>query len=159
MKLFHNYLDLRRMKIISATVEDIDKVASLFSDYRHFYRKERDPKAEKEFLTQRLENKESVIFLCEDDAELIGFVQLYPLFSSTRLSRLWLLNDLYVHSSHRNKGIGKLLMDRAKQLAIETNACGISLETEKSNDPGNHLYPKEGFELDSEHNFYFWENK
>jgi hypothetical protein len=30
------------------------------------------------------------------------------------------------------------------------------LETAKSNDIGNNLYPKAGFELDTEFNWYHW---
>jgi hypothetical protein len=32
----------------------------------------------------------------------------------------------------------------------------MMLETAKSNKEGNQLYPKTGFELDSDHNFYEW---
>ena len=72
---------------------------------------------------------------------------------------MWLLNDLFVKEDSRGNGYSKLLIERAKALAIETEAAGLSLETEKSNHIGNSLYPDLGFELDTEHNFYFWENK
>ena len=86
-----------------------------------------------------------------------GFTQLYPLFSSTRLKRFWLLNDLFVHSNFRGKGISKLLIEQAKQLCIDTKACGMYLETGKDNKVGNQLYPSAGFTLDNENNFYYWD--
>jgi ribosomal protein S18 acetylase RimI-like enzyme len=102
-------------------------------------------------------NNDSEIFIAVDgDHPPIGFVQLYPLFSSTRMKRLWLLNDLYVVPAYRGKGIGKMLINRCKEFSQETGACGISLETEKTNEIGNGLYPKIGFELDAGHNYYFW---
>ena len=44
------------------------------------------------------------------------------------------------------KVILKLLIESAKELCIETKACGILLETDKTNEIGNQLYPSCGFE-------------
>ncbi|MNL56402.1 hypothetical protein D3C87_1798930 [compost metagenome] len=49
-----------------------------------------------------------------------------------------------------------MLIDRCKTLCYETGACGLLLETEKTNDIGNQLYPKCGFEVDEDHNYYNW---
>ena len=148
------------MQIISATLENLPQLAVLFDAYRVFYRKEPDLAAAKTFLKARMEQKESVIFLAKNETdELLGFVQLYPLFSSTRMQRMWLLNDLFVVKTARGKGISKLLIERSKQLARQTGACGVSLETEKSNLIGNQLYPAVNFEVDSKHNYYFWSVK
>jgi GNAT superfamily N-acetyltransferase len=87
---------------------------------------------------------------------MVGFVLLYPLFSSTRMEKLWLLNDLYVDENHRGKGYSIALINRAKELCKETKACGLMLETSKENAIGNRLYPTTGFTLDKDHNFYSW---
>ena len=147
------------MKIIKATEDHLDQLVLLFDAYRVWYRMESDQKTATAFLSERIKNEESVVYLALTDEDLVvGFTQLYPLFSSTRMKRLWLLNDLYIVPEYRGKGISKQLIDRAKKLAIATDAAGISLETEKSNIIGNQLYPRTGFELD-DHNFYFWQNK
>lgn len=86
----------------------------------------------------------------------VGFVQLFPLFSSTRLARYWLLNDLFVHPDQRGKGVSKALIERAKVLSRETNACGMYLETGKDNNIGNKLYPATDFKLMDSVNFYEW---
>jgi predicted N-acetyltransferase YhbS len=102
--------------------------------------------------------QESVIFVAENQIqELVGFVQLYPLFSSTKMKKLWLLNDLYVAENQRGKGISIALIDACKQHCITTKACGLILETAKTNIIGNNLYPKTGFELDEDHNYYSWD--
>ncbi len=146
------------MRIFQATSQHIDQVVELFDAYRVWYRKPSDKAAAKAFLLERIYAKESVIFVCENDAkQLVGFTQLYPTFSSTRMQRSWLLNDLFVHSDHRGKGISKALIEKAKDLARSNNASGILLETEKNNDIGNQLYPSVGFELEG-NNFYFWAN-
>ncbi|TAG86138.1 MAG: GNAT family N-acetyltransferase [Bacteroidetes bacterium] len=140
-------------------MKDIEKLAQLFDDYRIFYEKKSDLKQAEIFLSERIQKKESEIFVVEtDDNNLVGFVQLYPIFSSTKMKKLWLLNDLFVDKQHRGKGISKQLIEISKELCKQTNACGLVLETAKSNEVGNKLYPQTGFVLDSEHNYYSWEN-
>lgn len=145
------------MQIRKATLKDLNQLAELFDEYRVFYEKESDIQGAIDFLTQRLEKEESVIFVVAEAAVLKGFVQLYPLFSSTRMKRLWLLNDLYVNATYRGQGISVKLIDKAKALARETNAAGLMLETAKANVVGNKLYPRTGFELDADHNYYSWD--
>jgi len=144
------------MKIKRATLDDLAELVIAFEAYRIWYRKEPNLEEAKQFLKERIENKESVIFIATDSNKVLGFTQLYPLFSSTRMKRLWLLNDLFVHPEHRGKGISKDLIDAAKNLCRQTNGCAVMLETEISNEIGNKLYPATDFELNSSHNFYEW---
>lgn len=141
-----------------AVIEDLPQLAELFDQYRIFYHKPSDLSAASDFLQERIENKDSEIFVTEENGILTGFVQLYPIFSSTRMQRYWLLNDLFVNASHRGKGYSKALIERAKELCRASNACGILLETGKNNDVGNQLYPSCGFELYDSVNFYEWSN-
>lgn len=142
-----------------ATIQDLQQLAELFDQYRIFYHKDSDISAAKNFLTERIQTKDSEIFVAESEGRLVGFVQLYPLFSSTRMKRYWLLNDLYVNENYRGKGFSKELIEEAKELAKLTDAAGILLETGKTNDIGNKLYPSCGFEIYDEVNFYEWTNK
>jgi ribosomal protein S18 acetylase RimI-like enzyme len=129
---------------------DVDLVAPLFDAYRQFYQQPSDPALARAFIAERLERDESVIFIAERDGRTVGFVQLYPLFSSTarRPRRLWLLNDLYVAPEARQGGVGRLLMRRARRLAEETGAVGLELATARSNTIGQALYESEGYRLD-----------
>lgn len=146
-------------KIREATIEDINFVSELFDRYRVFYDKAPELQKAKEFISERLKQNDSKIFVAvTNDDTLVGFVQLYPLFSSTRMKRLWLLNDLFVDKEHRGKGISKQLIDSSKELCKQTNACGLILETAKTNSIGNELYPTVGFTLDIAHNYYSWDN-
>ena len=144
------------MKVREAKLSDLKNLSVLFNSYRMFYGKKFDLKVAEEFLRSRMEKKDSKIFVCDFNNELSGFVQLYPLFSSTRVSKYWLLNDLYVDVNKRGKGFSKFLIERSKELVIESKACGMMLETEKSNDIGNKLYPSTGFKKNELSNFYEW---
>jgi ribosomal protein S18 acetylase RimI-like enzyme len=129
---------------------DATAVAPLFDAYRQFYRQPPDPALARTFIAQRLERDESVIFLAERDGRPVGFVQLYPLFSSTaaRPRRLWLLNDLYVAPDARQGGVGRALMARARRHAEETDACGLELATARTNAVAQGLYESLGWRRD-----------
>ena len=144
------------MQVREAKLSDLENLSDLFNSYRMFYGKKSDLKVAEKFLRSRIENKDSKIFVCDLNNELSGFVQLYPIFSSTRVSKYWLLNDLFVDIKKRGKGYSKLLIERSKELVIESKACGMMLETEKSNDIGNMLYPSTGFKKNELCNFYEW---
>jgi GNAT superfamily N-acetyltransferase len=146
------------MTIRQATLTDIPALAALFDAYRVFYEKETDIPAAIDFLSERTRKAESVIFISLNEADtMTGFVQLYPLFSSTRMQRLWLLNDLYVAPAFRGSGISIALIESAKALCRQTGACGLSLETAKTNTIGNQLYPRTGFVADADHHYYYWD--
>lgn len=142
-----------------ANLQDLKQLSELFDQYRIFYHKDSDISAAENFLKERIENNDSEIFVAEHEGKLVGFVQLYPLFSSTRMKRYWLLNDLFVNENFRGKGFSKELIEEGKELAKSTNSAGLLLETGKSNDIGNQLYPSCGFDLYDEVNFYEWTNK
>jgi GNAT superfamily N-acetyltransferase len=144
------------MVIREAKISDIDNLSILFNSYRMFYQKDSNLKIAKDFISSRINQGDSTIYICEVNKILTGFVQLYPIFSSTRVSKYWLLNDLFVKKQERGKGYSKLLISKAKELAIKTKSCGIMLETEKTNAIGNNLYPNVGFEKNILSNFYEW---
>ena len=141
----------------TATINDLEQLATLFDNYRVFYKKPSDTIQSRLFLKERIQKNESEIYVAENEKQaLVGFVQLYPIFSSTRLKRLWLLNDLYVLPNFRSQGISIELINKAKELCVTTNACGLQLETAKTNLIGNQLYPKTGFVLEEDTHFYAW---
>jgi GNAT superfamily N-acetyltransferase len=147
----------QKMEVRKATIDDLPALAELFNGYRIFYKKQSDIEGAKQFLKDRITNKESEIFVSFSGSAMTGFTQLYPLFSSTRMKRLWLLNDLFVLEKFRGQGFSMALIEQAKELCRQTGACGFMLETAKTNDIGNQLYPKMGLELDKEHNVYSWD--
>lgn len=129
---------------------DVEQLAPLFDAYRQFYQQPSDLALARDFLAERLSRAESVVFVAERDGRAVGFVQLYPLFSSTaaRPRRLWLLNDLFVSPDVRGGGVGRALMERARRLAEETGAVGLELVTAVTNRGAQRLYESLGYRLD-----------
>jgi len=133
------------MQIIRANTDHTAQIAPLFDAYRVFYEAPSDLEASRQFIQERLERNESVIFLALDDEKAVGFVQLYPLFASVALKSLWLLNDLYVDPSARKSGVGEALMHEAEDFAKENNARGLFLRTATDNYPAQRLYERCGW--------------
>ncbi|WP_350288247.1 GNAT family N-acetyltransferase [uncultured Croceitalea sp.] len=143
------------MKVIRASKEHIPLITPLFDAYRVFYEQASDNEGAKSFLEKRLEFNESVVFLAMDGYIAVGFTQLYMTFSSVSMESFYILNDLYVIPSYRTKGIGKALLNKAKEQCILMNYKGVGLET-ASNNPARHLYERLGWEKDINHFHYFW---
>lgn len=137
------------ISIIRAGGGDIGRIAPLFDLYRQFYEQAGDPDGARAFIRERMDHDESVIFLalnCDGGADVpAGFVQLYPIFSSVRMIRVWLLNDLFVHPDHRRHGIGRLLMDRSIAHARDTGYGRLELATTSDNREARRLYESLGF--------------
>ena len=142
------------MTVREAGLADVDQLAPLFDGYRRFYRQPSDPEGARRFLAERLEARESRVFVAETpEGRAVGFVQLFPSFSSVSMKRLWILNDLYVAPDARRDGVARALMERARQLAVETGAKGLILETESHNAPAKTLYEDLGWALDGTHHY------
>ena len=146
------------IEIRRAIPADLEDTAFLFDLYRQFYLQPADLDGARRFISERLNNEDSIIYLSRSGDTTTGFVQLYPIFTSVGMRRSWLLNDLFVHREYRRNGIARRLIGQCKEHVRQTNASGLMLETGMSNMEGNALYPTEGFILQDEVNFYFWKS-
>ena len=144
------------MEIVKATVEHINDLTPLFDNYRQFYKQASNLEKARSFLLNRINNNESVIYIAYLDNKAVGFTQLYPLFSSVSMQPIYLLNDLYVDATIRNKGVGQQLIKAAKNLCIDKEYKGLGIQTEVTN-PAQHLYERVGFKKDPDLHF-FWTN-
>lgn len=130
--------------------DDLQQAARLFDLYRQFYGRPSDQEAALAFLTARAEAGESIILLAEAEGKALGFCQLYPTFSSIRLQRAIILNDLFVDPQCRSRGIARALLDAAEQVAVSRGASSLSLQTQKDNHRARRLYEHCGWKLDDE---------
>lgn len=136
--------------IRKASVEDLDQLTPLFDKYLIFYKKKSNFEKHKSFLKERIEKNEAVIFIAFDEKteKAIGFALIYPTFSSILLSKILILNDLYVDSTVRKNGVGEKLILETVVLAKELNANLLRLRTAKNNIIAQGLYHKMGFVRD-----------
>ena len=108
------------ISIVKAEENHLQELGRLFNLYRIFYEEEDDLEKASRYISERFNHGDSEIFVAQgDDFKLAGFVQLYPSFCSVTAIPILILYDLYVDHSQRSKGIGRLLMDSARDFAKE----------------------------------------
>lgn len=129
---------------------DIDDAARLFQAYLRFYEKSVPADDARGFIEARLRKQDSAIFLASVDGQALGFVQLYPSFASLSLAPSWILNDLFVDPAGRGRGIGEALMQAARDLAADTGAAEIFLQTARDNATAQRLYQRLDYQRDDE---------
>ena len=78
------------MTIERAQLKDLIDIAPLFDSYRIFYKQDSNIEPAKRFLKQRIIKIESIIYITSNsNHEAIGFVQLYPLFSTVSMKPIY----------------------------------------------------------------------
>jgi ribosomal protein S18 acetylase RimI-like enzyme len=136
------------MSVVRADLSVVSEVAPLFAAYREFYGEEYDVDASASFLVSRLARDESIVLLARSDGRPVGFTQIYPAFSSTRLTPIWILNDLFVTEAARGSGVVDELLDTAAALAAEAGCTAIELATAHTNTRAQAVYVRHGYRLD-----------
>jgi GNAT superfamily N-acetyltransferase len=142
------------MEVILARAEHLAEVAVLFDQYRVFYNQAANLDEARHFIQERIQAKDSKIFIARKNGSGVGFTQLYPSFSSVSMKRVWILNDLFVQKSHRHQGVAKLLMATAEDYARETGAVRIILATQISNIAAQALYKSQRYRKDQDFHHY-----
>jgi ribosomal protein S18 acetylase RimI-like enzyme len=139
-------IDVRR-----AGPGDSALLAPLFDAYRQFYGLACDPSLSHRYLTERLERGESIVLIAATtDGRAVGFVQLYPTFSSLRAARVFVLYDLFVTPEARRHGVARALMQAAAAEARAAGAVALSLQTARTNLSAQLLYESLGWKRDEE---------
>lgn len=129
-----------------ATLADIDVIAPLFDSYRQFYEQAPDLALARNFIRDRLANKESVVVLALDETQqVVGFCQLYPTFCSVEAAPIYSLYDLFVSPAARRSGAGNALLQAAEKLAAENGKTRMDLTTAKTNKPAQAAYESLGW--------------
>lgn len=144
------------MPVFTATEDDLDALTGLFAGYLEFYQVPKPAAQIRDFLQARLARGDSHLLIARDNQDVAqGFVQLYSFYSSLALEPAWLLSDLYVVPAARRHGIGEALMNAARSHAQVTGACGLQLETAKTNLAGQALYERLGYVRDEVY-YTYW---
>jgi ribosomal protein S18 acetylase RimI-like enzyme len=132
-----------------ADINDINQLAVLFDKYRQFYEQAPNIALAKTFISERLNNQDSVIFVAENSEGILnGFCQIYPSFCSVAAAKIGVLYDLFVDSTARKTGAGRALMLAAHKYAAENGMTRLDLSTAKDNLKAQALYESLGWVRD-----------
>jgi len=98
----------------------------------------------KETLEEIVNSNHTVLFVAEEDNEILGTLTLvFNLIPTGR--KVW-IEDVVVHSSARGKGVGEKLVQYAIDYTANKNIDKINLTSSPERVAANKLYQKLGFE-------------
>ncbi len=103
-----------------------------------------DPKRAAVALAQAIESHDACVLVAESGRALVGFCTGYQDLHSVRFGyRVW-VEDLAVDPAHRSLGIGKALLDAAKDWARERGATHLELDSAEARTDAHRFYEREG---------------
>jgi GNAT superfamily N-acetyltransferase len=86
---------------------------------------------------------DAVVLVARQGGEIVGFCTTYRDFESVRYGRRAWVEDLAVHPERRSLGIGKLLLDAAKDWARERGATHLELDSGEARADAHRFYERE----------------
>ncbi len=149
----------KTMTIRHAEMEDLERLLPLFNTYRMGLGVPSEVGPCRTFLFNRLMDEDALILLAfEGEAEsvelhperhmLLGFLQLFPTFSTEALNEIWIMNDLYVIPETRRRGVAKRLIAYARDFLKQRWDHGLILEVAQSQPDARALCESLGFKKD-----------
>lgn len=102
-----------------------------------------DPQAAAERLRNAATAEDSVVLVARADGTIVGFCTTYLDFESVRFGRRAWVEDLAVHPGRRSLGIGKDLLDAAKDWARERGATHLELDSGHARTEAHRFYERE----------------
>jgi GNAT superfamily N-acetyltransferase len=102
-----------------------------------------DAERAREALAEAIEADPSVILVAEHRGELLGFASAYLELNSVRFGRRCWVEDLAVSPEHRSQGVGKALLDAAKDWARERGATHLELDSGEARTEAHRFYERE----------------
>lgn len=122
--------------------KNLDEVLPLIRAYQEFYKvSEICDLKNREFFSQfGINNPSGCQFLYRHDLGVVGFATVYFSYTSTIISKVAVLNDLYTSPGFRGKGIGKQLIEHCREFAAKNNAARLQWVTAPNNEQAQKLY-------------------
>ncbi|WP_186579264.1 GNAT family N-acetyltransferase [Aquibacillus kalidii] len=141
-----------QITIRQANEQDIDQLQELMIDYIvHFYKqKQPDPNELNKLIHDLQKTTDSIgtqFVASTKDGQLLGFATLYYTFSTLRVQKQIILNDLFVKQSARGQKIGEKLFQKCLTFTRENQFASMVWETDKDNHIAQALYTKMGGHL------------
>ena len=102
-----------------------------------------DPQTAVERLRRLSVSATASVLIAELDAHLVGFCTVYLDIESVRFGQRAWVEDIAVHPGHRSRGIGKGLLDRAKDWARERGATHLELDSAFGRIDAHRFYERE----------------
>ena len=103
-----------------------------------------------EYTAQMLARNDFYVIVALKNRELIGGLTAYEMQMFKRETTEMFLYEIEVSENHRQKGIGKALIEFLKQICVEKGIVEMFVGTEKDNVPARKLYSATGGNADED---------
>jgi GNAT superfamily N-acetyltransferase len=102
-----------------------------------------DPELAAERLRRATTSSDAVVLIAREGGDVVGICTTYDDIESVRFGRRAWVEDLAVHPERRSLGIGKLLLDAAKDWARERGATHLELDSGHARTDAHRFYERE----------------
>ncbi|WP_081707800.1 GNAT family N-acetyltransferase [Bacillus massiliigorillae] len=125
---------------------DIPQLTDLMYQYIVDFYKRPSPPVEDvhAIIHMLLEGKEGLQYVAERDGQLVGFVTLYFTYSTTKASKIAVMNDLFAVEQERGTGVAQQLFASAENYTKENGYAYMSWITATDNHRAQRFYDKVG---------------
>jgi GNAT superfamily N-acetyltransferase len=132
--------------IRAASLEEVDNVARM---YEWLFAppgtlpSRWEPRSAAAALRRAVASDVAAVLVAEHESTLVGICSVYEDFESVRFGRRAWVEDLAVHPARRSVGIGKCLLDAAKDWARARGASRLELESAEARADAHRFYERE----------------
>jgi GNAT superfamily N-acetyltransferase len=102
-----------------------------------------DPDAALERMRRAIASDAALVLVARDGDAMVGFCTAYYELESVRFGRRVWVEDLAVADDHRSLGIGKRLLDAAKDWARSRGATHLELDSGETREAAHRFYERE----------------
>jgi len=137
------------MPVSEVGEEDLADLLPLMADYCAFYETSPPPDQLAALSRALLDDPETegLQLLARDEQSVaVGFATLYWTWSTTRASRLAVMNDLFVSPEARGAGAGRALIDACAERARARGCAALEWQTAPDNHTAQRVYDATGAE-------------
>lgn len=134
------------IRLIAATMKNIQKLIPLVREfYRHFdypYDRHHKTVVVRHLIRDRSAGR---LWLIEDKGRFVGYVLLAFSFSLEFNGRIAFIDELFVVSTARRKGVGAKALELVEKACVRLGINALRLETEAHNNRATALYLRSGY--------------
>jgi GNAT superfamily N-acetyltransferase len=102
-----------------------------------------DPGRALERMRRAIDSEAALVVVASDGGAVVGFCTAYDDMESVRFGRRVWVEDLAVAAGHRSLGIGKRLLDAAKDWARSRGATHLELDSADTREAAHRFYERE----------------
>jgi GNAT superfamily N-acetyltransferase len=137
--------NLKHMTIRLATPQDKDQVLGLFNEFSAMFHSEDKPsQVGSEIFDEIMSRNDTMIFVAGAEGKLQGLVTFYLLPNVRHGWHRGHIEDFFVTSSARHRGVGTLLFDYIKDYCRNNNVKVVKLDSGNELASAHRFYEKNG---------------